>query len=183
MNYLHTILLLGVSYLVVFLEATWNGPRSLLGVQVDLLPSLIIYTSLTCGPVTLALVAFLGGLWFDSLSANPLGISILPLFAVGFWLQYYRGLILREQRYAQWVLGLGGSALAPLLTLLLLLNTEKQPVLGWFSLWQWLVMAILGGLFTPVWFYVLDWLMQALSYKEMDSTSFRPDREIKRGRS
>jgi len=183
MNWLHTVLLLGVTFLVVFLETTWNGPRSLLGAQVDLLPSLVIYTSLSSGPVALALVALLGGLWFDAMSANPLGLSILPLFAVGFWLQYYRGLILRDQLFAQWVLGFGASAAAPVLTLLLLLNTEKQPLLGWFSLWQWLVMAILGGLFTPVWFLVLDWLMRALSYREVESSSFRPDREIKRGRS
>jgi hypothetical protein len=183
MNYLHTALLLGVTYLVVYMESVWNGPRSVLGAQVNLLPSLVIYTSLSVGPITLALVAFLGGLWFDSLSANPLGISILPLFAVGFWLQYYRGLILREQVYAQWVLGLSASALVPLLTMLLLLNTEKQPLLGWYSLWQWLVMAVLGGLFTPVWFVLLDWMLRALSYKEIDSGSFRSDREIKRGRS
>lgn len=183
MNSLHTIILLAVTYLVVFLETTFNGPRSLLGAQVDFLPSVIIYTSLSAGPVTLALVSFLGGLWYDSLSANPLGISILPLFAVGFSLQYYRGLILREQRYAQLVLGLGASALVPVLTMLLLLNTERQPLLGWFSIWQWLVMVILGGLSTPVWFIILDWVMRALSYKEADSAGFRPDREIKRGKS
>ena len=27
------------------------------------------------------LLALLGGLWFDSLSANPLGVTVLPLFA------------------------------------------------------------------------------------------------------
>src|SRR5947209_15681885 len=30
-----------------------------------------------------AVLAVAGGLWFDSLSANPLGVSILPLLMVG----------------------------------------------------------------------------------------------------
>ena len=29
------------------------------------------------------LARLLGGLWFDSLSANPLGVTVLPLFAIG----------------------------------------------------------------------------------------------------
>jgi hypothetical protein len=33
---------------------------------------------------TVALLAVLGGMWFDTLSANPLGVSILPLAVIGF---------------------------------------------------------------------------------------------------
>jgi hypothetical protein len=182
MNWLHTILVLGVAFLLVFVQGTMNSFRSLLGAQVDFLPGLMVYASLTCGPVTLALLAFLGGLWADSLSANPLGISILPLFCVGLVLQYYRGLILREQLYAQWVLGCAASAFVPVSSLLLLLNADKQPIIGWLSIWQWLVMIVIGGGITPLWFRCFDWLMHSLSYREMDSNSFRPDRQIKRGR-
>ena len=46
-----------------------------------------------------------GGLWFDSLSANPLGITILPLLAIGFVIQLRRDLILRDQSFAQFVIG------------------------------------------------------------------------------
>ena len=47
----------------------------------------------------------LGGLWFDSLSANPLGVSVLPLFLVGLAIHLNRELILRDQAFAQvvWV--------------------------------------------------------------------------------
>src|SRR5262245_66503989 len=100
MNWLHTIIILTAAFLVVFLEATFNGLRHLLGVQVDLLPSLVVYASLSSGVTTLALLAVCGGLWFDSVSANPLGISVLPLFVVGLLINQYRGLILREQRFA-----------------------------------------------------------------------------------
>src|SRR5258707_756926 len=145
MSWLHTFLVLAAAFLAVFLQATFNGVRNLLGAQIDLLPSLVVYTALSGGLATLALVAVCSGLWFDSLSANPLGISVLPLFFVGFLIHRYRGLILRDQLYAQWVLGLSASAAAPVLTLLLLLNTETRPLIGWFSLWQWLVMAAAGA--------------------------------------
>lgn len=182
MNWLNTVLILLSAFLAVFLEATFNGVRHLIGAQVDLLPSLVVYTSLSGGLGTLALLAIGGGLWFDSLSANPLGISVLPLFLIGFAIQRYRGLILREQVYAQLVLGLGASAAIPVVTLLLLLNTEMQPLIGWFSLWQWIVMSLAGAAVTPLWFHFFDRLTSALNYRPLSETSFRPDREIKRGR-
>ncbi len=182
MNWLNTILLLTVAFLAVFLEATISGLRHLFGVQVDLLPSLIVYASLSTGLVTVALLSMCGGLWFDSLSANPLGISVLPLFFIGFVIQTYRGLILREEAFAQLVLGLAASAGAPALTLLLLLNAETQPLIGWLSIWQWLVMSLVGAAVTPFWFRFFDRLTHALSYRPLGQTSFRPDRQIKRGR-
>lgn len=182
MNWLRTIFILAAAFVSVFLQATVNGPRHFLGAQVDLLPSLMIYTGLSSGLTTVALLAGCGGLWFDSLSANPLGISVLPLFLIGFVIQRYRGLILREQTFAQLVLGLAASAGAPVLTLLLLLNAEIQPLIGWFSLWQWLVVSLAGAAVTPLWFRFFDRLTHALSYRPFGDTSFRPDRQIKRGR-
>ena len=182
MTYFNTILILIVAFVVVFLEATANGVRHLLGAQVDLLPSLIVYASLSAGLVTVALLSVCGGLWFDSLSANPLGVSVLPLFLIGFIIHRYHGLILRDQTFAQLVLGLAAGAAAPLLTMLLLLNTERQPLFGWFSLWQWLVMSVFAAAVTPVWFRVFDRLVHALTYRPFGETSFRPDRQIKRGR-
>ena len=183
MNVLHDILIIATAFVLVFLQATFNPLRSLLGTQVDLLPSLMIYAGLTSNIVPLTLLATLGGLWVDSLSANPLGASVLPLFLIGFIVQRYRGLILRDQRFAQFMLGLGASAAAPIATLLIVLNVHGRPVIGWFSLVQWIIMAMIGGLATPVWFWVFDRLLTALSYQPMNENSFRPDREIKRGRS
>ena len=182
MNWLPTILVLTAAFVAVFLEGTVNGLRNLLGVQVDLLPSLVVYASLSTGLVTVGLVAVCGGLWVDSLSANPLGISVLPLFLIGFVIQRYRGLILREQTFAQLVLGLAAGAGAPVLTLLLLLNAEMQPLIGWFSLWQWLVVSLTGAVVTPLWFRLFDRLTEALCYRPAGDTSFRSDRQIKRGR-
>jgi hypothetical protein len=182
-NILHDILMLATAFVLVFLQATFTPLRGLLGAQIDLLPSLMIYAGLTSGITSLTLLATLGGLWLDSLSANPLGVSVIPLFLIGFVVQHYRGLILRDQRFAQFMLGLAASAAAPIATLLIVLNVHGRPVIGWFSIWQWIVMAVAGGLVTPVWFWIFDRLLLALSYQPLNENSFRPDREIKRGRS
>jgi rod shape-determining protein MreD len=183
MTALNSILVLLATFLAVFWEAAFNGIRHLLGAQVDLLPALVIYASLRAGLATLTLVAVLGGLLFDTLSANPLGISVLPLFVCGFALFRKRDLVLRDQPFAQFSLGLGASAAVPLLTVLLLLTTRHAPLLGWGSLWQWIVMALGGAVATPVTFQFFDMFDRALNYRRATETSFRSDREIRRGRN
>ena len=77
---------------------------------------MMVYAALNTNLVTVSLLAVLGGLWFDALSANPLGVTILPLFAVGFPICLQRDLILRELPFAQIVLGAAASAVVPVLT-------------------------------------------------------------------
>ena len=74
------------------------------------------------------------------------------------------------------------SAVAPLLTLLSLWGGGYKPVIDWGSLWQWLVLAVGGGVLTPVFFWLFDRLNAAFAYSRPAETTFRPDREIKRGR-
>ncbi len=182
MNFLQTILILAAAFLVVFGEAAFPVLRHFLGAQVDLLPVLMVYAALNTEMVTVSLLAVLGGLWFDALSANPLGISILPLFAVGFLICFRRDLILRELSFARLVLGTAASAVVPVLSLLLLLTAGKQPLLGWGSLWQWIVMTAGGAAATPLVFALFGWCHRAFGYQPRAETSFRPDREIRRGR-
>jgi hypothetical protein len=92
-----------------------------------------------------------------------------------------RDLILRGLPFAQSILGGIASAVAPLISVLLLLTAGQQPLLGWGSLWQWLVMIAGGALATPVFFALFDWSDHALGYQPRKETSFRPDREILRG--
>jgi len=182
MNWLTTILLLATAFLAVFWEAAFGGLRHLLGAQIDLLPPLMVYAGLCTNLVTVCLVSFTGGLWFDSLSANPLGISVLPLFAVGLVMYVSRELILRDQVFAHIVLGLIASVATPVLTLVLLLTTRQSPLLGWGTLWQLGVMSVGGALATPIVFVLFDWLHRSLSHAQITESSFRPDREIRRGR-
>ena len=181
-KWLKTILILLGAFLAAFWEAAFNGVRNLLGAQIDLLPALMVYASLNAGLATISALALLGGLWFDSLSTNPLGVSVLPLFAVGLLIHLTRDLIMREQTFAQFTLGLGGSLLAPASVLLLLLTTGHEPLFGWGTLWQLLVMGLGGALATPLIFEVFGWLERVLGYEGPSEPSFRADREIHRGR-
>lgn len=183
MNVLQSILIFAAAFLAVFGEAALPGFRNLLGAQIDLLPAIMVYAALNANLAIVAALAIFGGLTFDSLSENPFGISILPLFAVGFVIFSQRELILRELSFAQLVLGAVASAVVPVLTILFLLTAGKEPLLGWGSLWQWLVMTAGGALATPIIFALFDWCNRALGYPPRTETSFRPDREILRGRN
>ncbi len=182
MNWLNTIFIFVVAFLAVFWEAVFPGARRLLGAQIDLLPPLIVYASLTAGISTVTVLAVVSGLWFDSLSANPLGVSVPALFVIGLVIYAYRELILRDQFFAQITLGLAASAVAPVLTLILLLTTSRTPLLGWGTLWQLIVMAVGGAVVTPILFELFRLLNNTLGYRHITEISFRPDREIKRGR-
>jgi cell shape-determining protein MreD len=182
MNWLNTAFVLGAAFLAVFWEAAFGGVRNVVGAQVDLLPSLMVYAGLCTGITTVTLLAVCGGLWFDSLSANPLGVTVLPLFAIGLAVNLKRELILRDQTFAQLVLGLVASAAAPVLTLLLLLSMGRNPLLGWGTLWQLVVLSAGGAVATPIWFELFDWLQRTLVHHRAVESSFRPDRQIRRGR-
>jgi rod shape-determining protein MreD len=183
MTALHIILIFLSAFLAVFWEASFPGIRTLLGAQVDLLPPLMVYVALNANLPIAALFAVWGGLLFDSLSANPLGVSVLPLFFIGLLIHINRDLILRDQFFAQFGLGFAASAIMPTLTLLLLLTKGIEPLLGWGSLWQWLVVSVGGAVVTPVFFALFGWFNRAFGYQPATETSFRPDREIRRGRN
>jgi rod shape-determining protein MreD len=182
MSTLNSILILLVAFLAVFCESAFNGFRYLLGAQIDLLPAIVVYAALSAGLPTITLVSVLGGLFFDSLSANPLGISVIPLFLVGFAINTQRDLILRDQLFAQTVLGLSASAFVPATVLLLLLTGGHAPALSWVSVWQWLVMTVGGAIATPALFLLFGWFDRSFTYRSATEMSFRPDREIRRSR-
>lgn len=181
-RYVNTIAILLAAYLATFFEALPGGLRTWTGAQIDCLPALLVYCALSTGLTTVSLTAVLGGLWFDALSANPLGVSVLSNFVVAFIIFRSRELILRDQPYARLILGAGASAATPLITVLLLWGGGFKPLVGWGSIWQWLVLTAAGALITPLWFWLFDSLQHALAYRRIAETTFRSDREIKRGR-
>jgi cell shape-determining protein MreD len=181
MNWQRSLAVLIVTFMAVFSQAAINAPRQWLGAQVNVLPPLVVYCAVNTDVATLALVAVWGGLWSDSLSANPLGISVLPLFWLGLALHRWRDLLLRELAYAQFVLGLAASLLVPMATLLLLVTAGERPLVGWGSLWQLAVTTVGGAALTPVFFRLLERLVRWFAYPSASLGSFRADREIKRG--
>ena len=182
MSWLNNIFVLAAALVAVFWEAAFNGVRHLLGAQIDLLPPLMVYAALSGNLATVCLLACGGGLLFDSLSANPLGISVLPLFTVGLVIHVWRDLILRDQPFAQTTLGVTAGACVPVLTLLMLLTLGHAPQVGWGTLWQLIVMTLGSAVATPVFFLLFEWLQKTLAHAPNVESSFRPDREIRRGR-
>jgi rod shape-determining protein MreD len=182
MNFLSPILLLLLASLAVFFEAWFQGFRIYLGAQVHFLPILMVYASLTYGLGSVAALAIVGGFLFDSLSGNPLGVTTLALFVIGWGLARYKGLLLRELGYAQFILGLAACAAMPVMVLIELLALDANPMVGIGSLWQWGIAALAGGILTPFCFKFLDRVELAFNYQPVQASAFRPDRQIKRGR-
>ena len=183
MNWLNSMLVLLAAFVAVFLEAVMDLPRNILGAQVDLLPALMVYAALSSNMITVSLLAVVGGMCFDSLSANPLGITVLPLFLVGYALNLKKELLLSDQKFAQAAIGLIASVITPAGIMLMLSCTRNAPALGWETLWQWFVMSLGGSLATPLLFMMFGRLNHNLNYRPVTETTFRMDREIRRGRN
>lgn len=182
MNWLRLTLLLLLAFLGVFAQATVETPRRWLGAQFDLLAPLVVCAALTTDVATVAVLAVAGGLWLDALSANPLGVSVLPLFCTGLALLHAQELLLRNRAYAQVVFGALGTTSVVVLKLGLLLTLGDPPLVGWGSIWQLLVVATAGGLLTPVAVRLVQGLTARLAFQPVSTSAFRPDREMKRGR-
>ncbi len=160
----HSLVILLAALIGVFLESACTLPRDLLGAPVHPLPPLIIYAALQSNLATLTLLAILGGLWQSALSADPVGISMAPLFLVGILVASYRKHFVRQQWFVHAMLGAAASALVPALVLFMLITLGHEPALNWFSLWQWLVASAGGGLITLAIFPLLDRARRALTH-------------------
>lgn len=185
MSRINLIVILMAAFLCVYVQTAFQGLRNVINAQFDLLPALMAYVALSADLVAVSALAIVGGILFDTLSANPLGVSILPLFFVGVFLQLRHDLILRDMTYAQFIVGCCVSASAPVLTLAGMWLLGERPIVGLATLWQWLVMALFGGLVTPLFFQLFDRLELALNYSTapaFNESMARRDREIKRGR-
>jgi rod shape-determining protein MreD len=166
----------------VYVQAAFQWPRRLLGAQIDLLPALMVVTALRLGLGSIIAVAFIGGLSMDSLSLNPMGVSPLPLCLAGVVIHWKQEQILQEEVVAQMLLGAGASLAVPIGTLIMTLSAGATPLVGLGFVWDLIVMTVAGALVTPWIFKLLNLLENTLTYKPDSQPSFRPDREIRRGR-
>jgi len=103
------------------------------------------------------------------------------LLGVAIWAK--RDLILRDQVFAQAVIGTAASAGFAIISILILLHLGSRPILGWGTLWQILVTAVGGGVLAPLTFKSFGWAHRHLTHGHAPETSFRADREIRRGRN
>ena len=169
-------------YVLVFAQARFTFFRDFFGAQPDLLPGMMVFAAFAFRLETVMYCAVIFGLMLDAFSVNALGISVVTLAALGFAASRYRELLLSEQFTTHWVLGLIASGIAPIISYALLRLSGMNPLIGVGSLWQWAIMTAGGGLVTPLWFKIFSRLDEALRYKEIPESTFRPDRQIARGR-
>lgn len=176
------IILLACAYFAVFVEARFDIIRLGLKCQLDLLPPLMVFASLKLGLVAVVALSVFGGLLLDSISQNPLGVTTISLFLTGWLIHANKGLLLREERYAQFVLGMAASVAVPVISLTLLANLFEGIIFSGGLLWSLLVNGIAGGILAPLLCRLLEKLERAFSYQEDPMSTWRTDREIKRGR-
>jgi hypothetical protein len=119
-------------------------------------------------------------LWFDSLSANPLGISILPLFAVGFIIHLWRDLFYATNPSRKWCWG------SPRVPRCRCLNCSccSPPEASTAGHWHVVAIARHDHRQRPwqhPWFLSIGLGPKNPGSFTVVETSFRPDREIRRG--
>jgi len=169
-------------YAIIFAQAKLTFFRDFFGAQPNLIPGMIVYAAMAFRMETTMLCAGVLGVLFDSLSSNALGTSILTYAVIGLGASGYRELVLSEQFTTHWVLGLLASGFAPVIAYGVLRLSGMTPLVGAGSIWQWAIMTAGGGVVTPLWFRIFNRLDEAVRYKEIPESTFRPDREIARGR-
>jgi len=143
------LLLLG-AYFLTFMQSYWHGPRLWLGFQPDLTPALLVFVGMTMGAGYVSSLALAAGLWLDSLSANPFGISIFPLFFVGWVVFCIREKIMIREFMAQIYLGVIASLFVFLFQLILLGMLSVSPMIGWEMAFWSLLNAFFCGLSVPL---------------------------------
>ncbi len=161
MNRFHLIALPLIALLSLYVESVLSWPRTLIGAQIATLPALVIFAALRSNFPALLIVILLGSLWRDALSADPLGLSLLPLATVGAVVHANRQIIVGDQFYARFMVGAIAGAAVPLLMLLQLFTLGREPLAGWFFAWQLAVMSVGSGLLVPVYFRLFDSLENA----------------------
>lgn len=205
MNWIHPITVMLTVLLLTFVQSVLPGFRELTTVQPDLLPAVMVYVALHGGLPMTAATALLGGLAYDSLSAGPFGLSVVPLAVIGVFLHLRREVLLRESAWAQALLGAAAALVSSAMSLLLLRvlwpllagTTEgtgpwpetvaaltHEPLIGPGLMWQWLVMAMVGAVGTPALYQFFRWIETTFQYQPVPKSGYRADRdrEISRGR-
>ena len=177
------VLLLGV-YFLIFLQSHWQVPRLWLGFQPDLTPALMVFVGLTMGAGYVSSIALMSGLWLDSLSANPFGMSILPLFLVGWIVFCFRKKIMAVEFMAQIYLGILGGILVFLLQLTLLKLLSFNPLIGWGMVFFAMLNAFFCGLAVPFFYLLHKWFKSLFSHSSHEPNKWRNNnRQIVRGKS
>ena len=176
------LLILG-AYALTFLQSHWHGPRLWLGFQPDLTPALLVFVGMTMGAGYVSSLALVSGLWLDSLSANPFGISVFPLFFIGWIVFCIREKIMIREFMAQLYLGVIASLIVFLLQLILLRMLAFSPMIGWEMVFWSFLNAFFCGVSVPLFNFLNKVFIRWFSHSSYEPNKWlNNNRQIVRGK-
>lgn len=183
MSWVPLISLFVAAWLATYAQTQFPMFRLTIGIPFSILPALAAYAAMNHSIVFTTVFTVLTALGLDSLSPNRFGVSVLPFFLFGFMANIRRHVLLKDQRHTQFWLGFSGGVLLPLSTLALLFLGQREPISSPATLQQLVLLGLLNGIACPISFWFFDHIHQAFDYQPLAVPSFRPDRQIKRGRT
>lgn len=170
-----------VTYLLVCFQISFEGIGFWMQGYIHF-PTLVIAYSVSTGRREIGFgLCFILGLWLDSLSMTPLGISILALLATR---------VVAEKVWRNWsgdpYLGLFAPGFAvgilyPLFAVLLMSVLGESPLTGWRFMISLVMSGLTMGLLSPIFFRVLNGLLNTLNFKPISAMRANELREIRRG--
>ena len=175
-------LLFLIVYVLVYGQALPNFPGRVFETQLNLTPSFIVFAALNHPFHMAMLLSFFAGLATDSLSAQPLGTTAIPMLLISWVLFRRRDLILSEEFHPQFLLGFLATIICSVFSLLILLSMNERPLLGWVTPFQLLLTSVIGGLACPFWKWSFRKLDRALEYPAIPERAFSQTRTLDRGR-
>src|SRR5688572_5273166 len=101
-HWLSVFVFAATGYALIFAQARLSLIRDALHTQPDFLPGLMVYAGLAFRVEVILGCAALLGILFDSVSANPLGTSVLTLTCIGLIAARFREYLLSEQFTTHW---------------------------------------------------------------------------------
>jgi rod shape-determining protein MreD len=139
------LILAAIVVVVLSLQTTVLDGLSIFGAKLDLLLAIVVYTSLTKGPVAGVLTGFILGLLQDAQSQHGLGLDALSKAAVGYAAQFTWEGLDKESVYTQMAVLLVAGLLHNLIFLFLYCGSQLTMVPG-----LWLRVGVPGALYTAV---------------------------------
>ncbi len=131
-----------------------------LGVKIDCLPCLVLYCALFASWKELFCVCTLAGLLFDSMSLNPLGVTVISLLLPGYFLYCNRKILLYHSVWVQVLLGFAMGIVSPLFTLLQLTGLPISPLINFRVLFVFIVLGITNALVAPIILFGINYILE-----------------------
>jgi rod shape-determining protein MreD len=181
MNSFELTTLIIASYLLVCLQVTFDGILLWMHGYIWF-PCLVLTYAVIRQPAPVAwILCVITGFWIDSLSLNPLGLSILALglatFGAGRAYRNFAGDRFLSIFAPGFIMGTSFPLAAVTFTAIL----NQNPLGGWRIAVSILLSGLVTGALSPVFQRVMDIILGSMRFKPVYHTEPREIREISRG--